>query len=383
MAQHAADAGAIITAVAASNDAVLLPGQAVAANTIVAAVAPQHAGVQPITLSVESSLNTQAALLPASAAADGEATAAPLTLTNGLARAWQHASLQQQPLHNAAAQAAPATAAHAAPIEASPLLAAGEALFANTINALHANPSTAGQAGKPAVAADVLAGLATTAATSGTAAARSLQEFSAMMEAARATSSTIVPAQTPATPETAAGFAQHGLGLMPTGFSLSNSALAGGATGGQIAAPLNSPQWPTEMGRQFINVAKAATGTGQIAELRLDPPELGPLRITINLNDNVAQAVFSSPHALVRQTVENALPQLQQMLEEAGISLGQADVHDQDASGQSHQGESSNARASGTGSNATGDGTGGMDAGLAESSASRRSDPDALVDTFA
>jgi flagellar hook-length control protein FliK len=102
-----------------------------------------------------------------------------------------------------------------------------------------------------------------------------------------------------------------------------------------IATPLQSPQWGAEFGRQFVSLTQGAHNMPHTAELRLDPPELGPLRISINISDNVAHAVFTSPHAAVRQTVENSLPQLQQLLAQAGISLGQTSVNDQGQADQS------------------------------------------------
>lgn len=214
------------------------------------------------------------------------------------------------------------------------------------------------------------------------AAALSLQEFTAMVAAARATSGTeLAPLHPQATPFSGGPFAAPLIaGLMP-GSVLPGQVPVGVAAGSTIAAPLNSPQWPTEFGRQFISIAQAANGQGQVAELRLDPPELGPLRITINLNDNVAHAVISSPHAMVRQTVENALPQLQQMLEQAGISLGQANVNDQHQPGQESQdaapGGTMHARAEGSGIDADSV----VSTGAGEPG--RRADPNALVDTFA
>jgi len=384
LAEQAAEAGAVAASASASstNQAVVLHDQAASTGSVARAAAPQLAGQHPITLSADP-LTAQPNALAAGAWVDAETASSPLTLAHNLPQAWQSAGLQPQPLHAARALTSSHTGASAAPLDASPLLAAGDALFANTINAAHANAPIAGQPSKPPVASDVLAALTTATDANGTAAARSLQEFNAMMEAARATSSTTLAGQATSTPSITPGFADHGLGLMPMNFSVGTSALASGvAAGSQIAAPLTSPQWPTEMGRQFISMAKAATGAGQVAELRLDPPELGPLRITINLNDNVAQAVFSSPHALVRQTVENALPQLQQMLEEAGISLGQADVNDQESSGQMPQAEQANAQANGSGGTSIGSDAAG-DAGQAGLSRSRPSDPNALVDVFA
>lgn len=218
--------------------------------------------------------------------------------------------------------------------------------------------------------------------TSGTAAARSLQEFTAMVAAARATSGTALAGATAAA-STAAMPAATVPGLVPGGFFAGQpQAFTLGGAPAAVQAPLNSPQWASEFGRQFIRIAQATNGLGQVAELRLDPPELGPLRITINLNDNVAHAVFSSPHAAVRQTVENALPQLQQMLEQAGISLGQANVNDQGQPGQGFGGEARRTAQHGhTGGNGAGDLLASADASTGATH--RPADPNALVDTFA
>ncbi|RTZ47560.1 hypothetical protein EKL30_00685 [Candidimonas sp. SYP-B2681] len=147
-----------------------------------------------------------------------------------------------------------------------------------------------------------------------------------------------------------------------------------------IATPLQNPQWASDFGRQFVSLTQGGHNMPHTAELRLDPPELGPLRISINISDNVAHAIFVSPHAAVRQTVENALPQLQQLLAQSGISLGQTSVNDQAQSDQAYNesfGSSRKTAVAGVGS-ASGD------VGEATLRASSRSPaPNALVDTFA
>jgi flagellar hook-length control protein FliK len=62
------------------------------------------------------------------------------------------------------------------------------------------------------------------------------------------------------------------------------------------------------------------------AELNLNPAGLGPLKVTLSLGDNQAQAMFVSAHESVRKAVEAALPQLRTSLSEQGITLGQASV---------------------------------------------------------
>lgn len=168
--------------------------------------------------------------------------------------------------------------------------------------------------------------------------------------------------------------AASGASLLPTGQAVSLHGIA--------ATPLSNPQWANDFGRQVLNFTQNSSNGTQIAELRLDPPELGPIRITLNLSENVANAAFFSPHALVRQTVENALPQLQQLLAQAGISLGEASVSDQGQAGNPAANESS---ASGNSNRNNSSSPSGLTAGSQLSdpvTATRSRDPDALVDTF-
>ncbi|AEC19324.1 hypothetical protein PT7_0784 [Pusillimonas sp. T7-7] len=147
-----------------------------------------------------------------------------------------------------------------------------------------------------------------------------------------------------------------------------------------VATPLGNPNWSADFSRQFVSIAQGANNMPHTAELRLDPPELGPLRISINISDNTATAIFVSPHAAVRQTVENALPQLQQQLAQAGISLGQTSVSDHGQSDQAaHQSSASGGHGStGKGGVAATAGDSGAALAMARSTASN-----ALVDTFA
>ncbi|KAA0910770.1 flagellar hook-length control protein FliK [Pusillimonas sp. ANT_WB101] len=93
-----------------------------------------------------------------------------------------------------------------------------------------------------------------------------------------------------------------------------------------VAASLGSPAWAPEFSRQLTALAQRNHGTLQSVDLRLNPPELGPLHITLQVHDKVAQALIVSAHASVRQAVEQALPQLQQQLWQAGLTLGHTSV---------------------------------------------------------
>jgi flagellar hook-length control protein FliK len=64
----------------------------------------------------------------------------------------------------------------------------------------------------------------------------------------------------------------------------------------------------------------------KVAELHLNPPELGPLQITLTVNNDQASAQFVSQHASVREAIEAAMPRLREMLAEGGITLGNTSV---------------------------------------------------------
>lgn len=91
----------------------------------------------------------------------------------------------------------------------------------------------------------------------------------------------------------------------------------------QLKTPLQEPAWPQQFGDKIVWLAKTEA---QSAQININPPELGPIQITLNLSGDQAKISFASPHLEVRQTIENALPHLKEMLSSNGISLGQANV---------------------------------------------------------
>ena len=90
-----------------------------------------------------------------------------------------------------------------------------------------------------------------------------------------------------------------------------------------LAPDVGSSEWGKALGQQVIHLSAADR---QVAELQLNPPGLGPLKITLSMNDQQMQVAFVSAHSSVRVAVEAALPQLRTLLAESGISLGQTSV---------------------------------------------------------
>jgi len=66
----------------------------------------------------------------------------------------------------------------------------------------------------------------------------------------------------------------------------------------------------------------------QVAEIRLDPPELGTLHVRLQLNQDQASLVFTSAHGSVRDALEQQMPRLRDMLAEQGFNLENSSVAD-------------------------------------------------------
>ena len=118
-----------------------------------------------------------------------------------------------------------------------------------------------------------------------------------------------------------------------------------------LTPPVGSHEWADALGKQIVWMGNA---NHQVAEMHLNPPNLGPLKVTLTITDNQAQAMFVSAHQSVRAAVEAAMPQLRTSLADNGISLGNtsvsADTQQQQnafAQNQSSQSSPSNYRSNG------------------------------------
>jgi flagellar hook-length control protein FliK len=124
----------------------------------------------------------------------------------------------------------------------------------------------------------------------------------------------------PALPE-AAPSAQLLAQMQPAALQAAQAAV--GAAGEHIPARVGSSGWDQQVGQKIVWMA--ADGE-QSAELTLNPPDLGPLQVVLNVGNDGASIAFSSNQLEVRQALENALPRLREMMSESGIALGNATV---------------------------------------------------------
>ena len=83
----------------------------------------------------------------------------------------------------------------------------------------------------------------------------------------------------------------------------------------------------------------------QVAQLQLNPPDLGPMEVTLTVGtgpDAETRIEFTSPHLAVREALQSALPQLREMMESSGITLGSTTVSAESFQQQSQSGRQDN-----------------------------------------
>lgn len=97
-----------------------------------------------------------------------------------------------------------------------------------------------------------------------------------------------------------------------------------------IALPIEHPAWPTQVGQSV----HFALGQGKNSiDLQLNPPQLGPLEVRINMEQGETKILFMTPHAPVKEAIESSMNQLQDVFRQAGMNMVQVDVSTSGQSG--------------------------------------------------
>ncbi|NVK42670.1 MAG: flagellar hook-length control protein FliK [Oceanospirillaceae bacterium] len=86
-----------------------------------------------------------------------------------------------------------------------------------------------------------------------------------------------------------------------------------------------TPSWGHAVGERLVLMS---AGGVQVAEIQLDPPELGSLHVRLQVQHDQVSLNISSPHAQVREALEQQMPRLREMLAEHGLDLGSSTVAD-------------------------------------------------------
>ena len=94
----------------------------------------------------------------------------------------------------------------------------------------------------------------------------------------------------------------------------------------RIEIPVNQPGWSEAVGNRLMMMVNDKM---QSAHIHLNPPELGPIEVRVNMNRDQATVHFVSGHTAVRDAIEEAFPRLRELFAQNGLSLADANVSQQ------------------------------------------------------
>ena len=95
-----------------------------------------------------------------------------------------------------------------------------------------------------------------------------------------------------------------------------------------LRVPVRHPEFGQAVGERMLWMVRNET---QEAKIRLDPPSLGPLEISVAVKDDQASIVIHAQHALTREALEAEVPRLRSMLSEQGFAQAEVDIARDDA----------------------------------------------------
>jgi flagellar hook-length control protein FliK len=87
--------------------------------------------------------------------------------------------------------------------------------------------------------------------------------------------------------------------------------------------PLQSPRFAEGFGQQVVVLAQNGI---QQAQMSLNPPELGPIDVRITFHHDEASVQIAAASGLARETIQEALPRLRELMDSAGVRLNDAGV---------------------------------------------------------
>lgn len=108
-----------------------------------------------------------------------------------------------------------------------------------------------------------------------------------------------------------------------------------------IPTPIRDQSWASDFGQKIVWLA---ANDKQSAQITLNPAQMGPIEISLNVDKGNATASFVSVNADVREAIESALPRLREMFASAGIELGQTNVSAESFKQQADNGSRGTAR---------------------------------------
>lgn len=142
--------------------------------------------------------------------------------------------------------------------------------------------------------------------------------FDRAFEASPSQSSSVVPS--------------HGLAAQPNGTTATNDVPVL-----QLNARMNTPEWADGLGDRIVWLTDQNLSNAQI---RLNPPHLGPIEVSVSVTDDQTNVSFMAHHAATRDALEAAAPRLREVLgSQGGLGTINVNINQQSSSERSAQGQ--------------------------------------------
>jgi hypothetical protein len=90
-----------------------------------------------------------------------------------------------------------------------------------------------------------------------------------------------------------------------------------------VDSPVNSARWSGDLGK---NIQWMMNQSINGAQMRLNPQQLGPIEIRLQMENGQATVAFTAQHAATREAIDAAIPRLREMLIEQDVNLVDVNV---------------------------------------------------------
>jgi len=91
----------------------------------------------------------------------------------------------------------------------------------------------------------------------------------------------------------------------------------------RLEIPVTDNTWANEFAERIVFVSQQPVKT---AIMHINPPELGPLEISVSMKQDKAAVQITSQHPLIRDLIESSFPKLRDLFQEQGLQLTDSTV---------------------------------------------------------
>ena len=100
-----------------------------------------------------------------------------------------------------------------------------------------------------------------------------------------------------------------------------------------ITKPLSHPEWSKELSERVVWMSNRAIPS---AEIKLNPLQLGPISVRVDVVDDKTTVVFTAQHAATREAIEASIPKLREMMTTQQLNLADVNVSEGSSSDQKY-----------------------------------------------